>query len=411
MRVSEFMTNVPENAVYLDALKRVDFHLEGKRMIAICSTSAEAAFIEMIAKQNIIESLKMKLDKPFNFEIIRLDGADGFIATQDYTNLLGTGRVKPENTFDNFIAGEANKEALHDAIKLSGMHGATERNRFLYIYGGVGLGKTHLLHATIDRLLQNGMKVAYFNGSEFVDYIIHALANKGRDYTEYMEIFNKADVLAIDDVTYLKSSKMKTTAKELKSLLDRYMDRGKFGLFTGEKYPTTANWDATEALSSRFLTGFVAEVLPPDVTLRRLLIQHKFELLGKTIDEELINFIGDAVFDDIRALLQFCQRLNDGSEHGEGALSIIAAQKLLKKLKISSIPAYDAIVSKAMQELGLINFPLVELQGKGLDNDLREIRKETIQELFRKKPLKKYEIAKAFRITPQFVGRILKDSK
>jgi chromosomal replication initiation ATPase DnaA len=414
MRIETFVPDTPEFSIIREALRRVEFHREGKRLIAYCNTAAEAAFTEMVAAPVIKSCAKTVFKEDFLFEIIQTNGADGIIASEEHNRLLGEGHLNPSYTFDTFVAGEANREALNAAIRVCGMVGYGERAKVLYIYGSTGLGKTHLLQATIDGLLLKGKQVVYFNGNDFVSYLVSALKQEGGSYQEHMQIFNKADVLAVDDITYLKTigeggkKGMVSSAKEFKGILDRYLDAGKWCLFTGECYPDSEHWDIPEPISGRLQMGFVSEVQKPDLELRKMLIKHSFESAGgMPIDQDIVDFIADADFPHIRALLQFCQRLRDRMLPEEETPTFEEATKLMGSLHITNSSMTDSIVAKEMASLEISGVPLVELQGKGLSWETREIRNQVIRTLAAKTKIRKTSLAQAFHISPQYVSKIL----
>ena len=198
MNITEILPDTEEYAITRKLLRDVDFHMDVKHLTAICNNNIEVGYIESLAMNDIIEWTKKKFGKKtVTLEIIKTNTPDSSAEMKALGTIEGSGVLRRDYNFDNFIAGSSNKVALASAIKISrSQPGQKASNNFLYIHGGVGLGKTHLLHAVMNNLIAKGKNIAFFNGSEFADYILQAVNQQGVSYTQTMQLFKQVDALA-----------------------------------------------------------------------------------------------------------------------------------------------------------------------------------------------------------------------
>ena len=220
--------------------------------------------------------------------------------------------LNPRYIFDSFIVGPFN-ELAHAAAqavvrKLGGLYNP------LYIYGGTGLGKTHLTQAVGNYLKhQGGNRKIYYTTSErfMIDYVSSVQNNRGNAFKEK---YRKYDVLIMDDIQTL-SGKEKTQ-EELFHLFNNFYENNKQIIFSSDKPPKHIS-GIEERLRSRLEGGMIVDVSKPDYESRLAILKAKVKLGNVSLSDEVLSYIANVIQDNIREL--------------EGALNSIVCQSYLKK--------------------------------------------------------------------------------
>ncbi len=220
-----------------------------------------------------------------------------------------------EYTFENFIVGSTNKFA-HAACVSVANHPATNYNP-LFIYGNSGLGKTHLLHATINQLKKNdpNIKIIYTKCEDFTNQMVACLADKSMD--DFKEKYRKCDVLLIDDIQFI-AGKM-ATQEEFFHTFNALYEEKKQIILTSDRPPRDIN-NLEDRLKSRFEWGLLADIEPPDLELRIAIIKNKAEQVGVFIPDDVLTFLGENLRSNIRQL--------EGAIKKLGALSFLSGKDI-----------------------------------------------------------------------------------
>ncbi len=207
-------------------------------------------------------------------------------------------------SFENFVVGQANRLA-HAACMAVAENPARAYNP-LFLYGGVGLGKTHLLHAIGRMCAQRGMHVLYVSSEEFTNDMINAI----RTHTTqaFREKYRRPDVLLIDDIQFIAGKE--STQEEFFHTFNTLHGQDKQLVLTSDRTPK-AMVTLEERLRSRFEWGLIADIQPPDYETRLAILRSKAERAGYKMPSELLELIARRVQSNIREL--------------EGALTRIAA--------------------------------------------------------------------------------------
>ncbi len=218
--------------------------------------------------------------------------------------------------FDNFIKGESNQLARAAAIAISDQPGQTSFNP-LFIYGGVGLGKTHLIQAIGNRILANDptKKVLYISSSDFSAKFIDAiLVNK---LNEFSNFYQKLDVLIIDDIQFLVNKEK--TQDLFFHIFNSLHQLNKQIILSSDKPPKDLN-GMNERLISRFQWGLSADIQPPDFETRMAILKNKSAKFGINLEHGMLEYIAYNITSNIREL--------------EGCLIKIMAANALSNQKI-----------------------------------------------------------------------------
>ena len=219
-------------------------------------------------------------------------------------------------TFDNFIQGEGNKLAAGAALAVADSPGTFYNP--LFIFGGVGLGKTHLMQAIGHQILEErpNAKVVYIQSETFVNDFINSIKNKTQE--QFREKYRTADLLLVDDIQFF--AKKEGIQEEFFHTFETLYNNQKQIVMTSDRLPTEIP-DLSERLVSRFAWGLQVEITPPDLETRIAILRKKAESEGLEVDESTLDYIASQVDTNIREL--------------EGALVKVQAQSTIQKQDIN----------------------------------------------------------------------------
>ena len=228
-------------------------------------------------------------------------------------------------TFANFIVGSSNR--LAHAAALSAAENPGQTYNPLFIYGGVGLGKTHLLHAIGHKCQQDGYSVCYLSSETFTNDLIQSIRNK--EMAEFRERYRTLDVLLIDDIQFIAGKE--STQEELFHTFNELHSAGKQVVISSDRAPQ-AMVTLEERLQSRFEWGLMADIQQPDIEMRKAILQSKAEEKEMNIPEQVLDVIAQKVRNNIREL--------------EGAFNKVAAYSQLHGGVVN-----DQIINMALGDL------------------------------------------------------------
>ena len=240
---------------------------------------------------------------------------------------LQNANLNPRYTFDTFVVG-ANNNLAH-AASLAVAESPGEIYNPLFIYGGVGLGKTHLMHSIGHFILKNNpkAKVLYVTSEKFTNELIDAIRNKNNiSTTEFREKYRNNDVLLIDDIQFIIGKE--STQEEFFHTFNALYEAKKQIIISSDKPPKEIE-TLEERLRSRFEWGLTVDIQSPDYETRMAILRKKEELEGYNIDNEVIKYIATNVKSNIREL--------------EGALTKIVALSKLNNKEITTELAEEAL--------------------------------------------------------------------
>ncbi len=198
-------------------------------------------------------------------------------------------------TFGNFVVGPSNRLAHAAALSVAEHPGQTYNP--LFIYGGVGLGKTHLLHAIGHKCQQEGLTVCYIPSETFTNDLVQSIRNKQME--QFRERYRTPDILLIDDIQFIAGKE--STQEELFHTFNELHSQGKQVVISSDRAPK-AMATLEERLQSRFEWGLMADIQMPDIETRKAILQTKAEANGLAVPDELMDFIAQQVRHSIREL-------------------------------------------------------------------------------------------------------------
>ena len=224
--------------------------------------------------------------------------------SQKETSNANQSSLNPKYTFETFIIGK-NNELAHAASQAIAKNPGTQYNP-LFIYGGVGLGKTHLMHAAGHRLLQTNPKtrILYVTSEKFANDYVNAIAQKRMD--EFKKEYRSVDALLIDDIQFMAGKE--GFQEEFFHTFNELRDKGKQIIITSDRPPKEIP-AVEQRLVSRFEWGMVADIQAPDLETRMAILRTKMEKKGVNISEDILFYIAENVLSNVRELEGALNRL------------------------------------------------------------------------------------------------------
>jgi chromosomal replication initiator protein len=217
------------------------------------------------------------------------------VESEDPPAQAKTSAIINRYTFENFVVGSSNR--LAHAASLAVAERPAQAYNPLFLYGGVGLGKTHLLHAIGNHCLKNKQNVLYVTSEEFTNDLINAI--RAHTTQTFREKYRYIDVLLIDDIQFIAGKE--STQEEFFHTFNALHGQEKQIVITSDR-PPKALVTLEERLRSRFECGLTADIQPPDFETRVAILRSKSERMGRIIPSEIVETIARRVQSNIREL-------------------------------------------------------------------------------------------------------------
>nr|WP_235786789.1 chromosomal replication initiator protein DnaA [Secundilactobacillus oryzae] len=240
-------------------------------------------------------------------------------------------KLNPKYTFDTFVIGKGNQMAHAAALVVSEEPGKMYNP--LFFYGGVGLGKTHLMHAIGNKMMADkpGTRVKYVTSEAFTNDFINAIQTRTQE--QFRQEYRNADLLLVDDIQFFADKE--GTQEEFFHTFNSLYDDGKQIVLTSDRLPREIP-KLQDRLVSRFAWGLSVDITPPDLETRIAILRNKANADQIDIPDDTLSYIAGQIDSNVREL--------------EGALSRVHAYAKLKNTPIST-----DLVAKSLQSLNLGN--------------------------------------------------------
>ncbi len=231
--------------------------------------------------------------------------------------------LNPSHTFDNFMVGGSNQFAYAAAKSVSEKPG--EVYNPLFIYGGVGLGKTHLMQAAGNVLQNKGKNVIYTTVEQFLNDFLRHVRNQTME--RFKEKYRKCDVLLIDDIQFL--SNKDTIQEEFFHTFEALKNDKKQIILTADKHPKQIG-GLEKRLQSRFEWGLVADIQPPELETKIAIIKKKCEINKVKLDDEIVNYIATVIESNVREIEGILSKLHAYSQLMHVDITLEFTKQILK---------------------------------------------------------------------------------
>jgi len=265
--------------------------------------------------------------------------------------------IDPRNLFETFVVGDNNNFAHAAALTVAQSPGKAYNP--LFIYGGVGLGKTHLLHAVGHHVATHHKKVAYMSSEQFTNAYIDAIQNN--QLSQFRKKCRQGDVLLIDDVQFLAGKER--IQEEFFHTFNALYEGRKQIVLTCDR-PASDLHDLEQRLVSRFECGLVTDLQPPDGEMRFAILRKKAALIGVELPEEILAFLANRIHTNIRRLEGAFNRVASYESLTGRRLTLGSVEGLLREIlheEAHHAPSIEAIQKKVAEHFDIL---LSDMTGK-----------------------------------------------
>ena len=244
---------------------------------------------------------------------------------------LERARLNPNLTFDTFVTGKANQLARAAAMQVAENPGGSYNP--LFLYGGVGLGKTHLTHAVGNAVLARarGAKVRYIHAEQYVSDVVRAYQRKAFD--DFKRYYHSLDLLLIDDIQFFAGKAR--TQEEFFYAFEALVAGRKQIIITSDTYPKELK-DMEDRLVSRFTSGLTVAIEPPELEMRVAILLKKAETEGAQMKEDVAFFIAKNLRSNVRELEGALRKVMAFSSFHGRIITVDVAREALKDLLSAS---------------------------------------------------------------------------
>ncbi|HZY44835.1 MAG TPA: chromosomal replication initiator protein DnaA [Anaerolineae bacterium] len=350
-----FVVGVP-NAYAQDWLQTRLLSTIKRILTGIAGQSVEVKFIVWIKEETaetvpLLEGLEA--EPPISIMASRSNG--------NYGNGRSIGGLNPRYVFDTFVVGPSNRLA-HAACVAVAERPAAQYNP-LFLYGGVGLGKTHLLHAIGHEGVAKNLQVLYVSSEEFTNDMINAIRTQNQ--AAFRDKYRTIDVLLIDDIQFIAGKE--STQEEFFHTFNTLHGNGKQIVMTSDR-PPKSMITLEERLRSRFEWGLIADIQQPDLETRTAILRDKAEHLAAAVPSDVIDFIARQVQSNIRELEGALNRVVAYARLRGNPLTVeIASAALADLMSRPSTVTIDEILSTVANYYSI---SMDDLLGRGRNREL-----------------------------------------
>ena len=349
--------------------------LNGKNLVLELPSQFFYEWIETHYKNQFEKIIKEKLKEEIKIQFtIGIENASNKaekitkykkeLPTQKKTNL------NKKYVFSNFIEGGCNQFAKAASTSVSEFPGQKGFNP-LVIYGGVGLGKTHLLNAIGNQINENHPKLNTVGATSerfTIDFISSIQKNNTITFSQY---YRKADVLLIDDIQFLQGKEQ--TQEQFFHTFNELYQNGKQVVLTADKYPTEMK-GLKERLLSRFESGLAVDVQPPDFETRVAILMEKAEQSGLALSYDVIELIATHIKDNVRELESTVIRLLARSSLTKTDINLDLAKNVIIERKGRSLTTELTIQEIVKRVSNFTKVPEEKIVGKRRERKIAEAR-------------------------------------
>jgi chromosomal replication initiator protein len=252
-------------------------------------------------------------------------------------------QLNPQHTFETFVVGNHNRLAHAAALAIVDAPGQTFNP--LFVYGGVGLGKTHLLNAIGNSMTRRGYSMIYCSSEQFTNELIAAI--RAQNTEQFRNKYRQVDVLLIDDIQFIGGRE--STQEEFFHTFNHLQAAGKQVVLSSDR-PPKALATLEERLRSRFEGGLQTDIAQPDFETRVAILQSKANRMGVSVPYDVLMLVAERIDSNIRELEGALNRLIMQARLTSTALNFALAKSLMENLAPQRLPCAPAAVIRLVAE-------------------------------------------------------------
>lgn len=344
--LKEEMTNIS----YTTWIKNLEIDsIKDNQIILIAQSTIQKDAIESRLYDLVVNTFNFITNKSCDIKIVEKsdlqnrepepEETDDYTQSEEYSKTF----LNPKYTFDTFVVGDNNKFAQAAALAVADSPASSYNP--LFIYGGVGLGKTHLMHAIGNKILQNNPNttILYVTSENFTNELINSIKDGNFKNESFRKKYRNIDVLLIDDIQFIAGKKM--GQEEFFHTFNTLRENNKQVIISSDKPPRDIPL-LEERLKTRFEWGLLADVSMPDYETRLAILRKKVQLENLIIDDYLLSVIATKINTNIREL--------------EGVLNKIIAYASLTHTPITIESTEKAINDVALQKEKIITASYIQ---------------------------------------------------
>ncbi len=341
-QAKELLKNEMTNISYATWIKTLEIgNIYDNKIELITSNAMQTDAIKSRYYELIINTFNFLTNKSWQLEIIDSSDSSAVTTMQEafensFDNLTSSPEysktsLNPKYTFDTFVVGNNNRFAHAAALAVS--EAPSSMYNPLFIYGGVGLGKTHLMQAIGNEILKrdNSKKVLYVTSEAFTNELVNAIKDANYKNELFRNKYRNIDILLIDDIQFFAGKN--TAQEEFFHTFNTLHQNGKQIILSSDKPPRDIAL-LEDRLKSRFEWGLLADISMPDYEMRLAILRKKTQLEGILIEDEILSLIATRIDSNIREL--------------EGVLN-----KILAYTSLTHSPITIEVVEKAINDVTL----------------------------------------------------------
>lgn len=313
--------------------------IDGDNIVFTTISEFQKDFIENKYRSLIFNTLRYITNKDWTFSVIDISKEESSeeVVIKDTTNTTSTeidsnkSTLNPKYTFETFVVGNNNRFAHAAALAVGNEPGKAYNP--LFLYGGVGLGKTHLMHAIGNRILENGIKknVLYVTSEKFTNQLINAIKDNKNEV--FRNKYRSIDVLLIDDIQFIAGKER--VQEEFFHTFNSLYEDGRQIIISSDKPPRDIPF-LEDRLKSRFEWGLLADISCPDYETRLAILRKKAQDENILIDDFILSDIANKIDSNIRELEGVFNKIVARASLIHSPITIELAENIINEFKYES---------------------------------------------------------------------------
>ena len=345
-------------------------HMEGSTLVVVANTGLAAALLDTkyrgLLNTCILETTGTNLGLVF----VEEEHLKKEAPVDKKPSFFKESHLNPNYTFKNFVVGQSNREAYQASLMISENPGKLYNP--LLIYSNSGLGKTHLLFAIGQSIHEHFPKkrIAYVKGDDFTNRMINSLQN--RKMQEFRDEFRKVDLFLVDDIQFIAGKQ--STQEEFFHTFNSIYEAGNQIVITSDRPPLEMSL-LDDRLRTRFEGGVMADVQPPDLETRMVIIRNKAAQLGLILSEDAILYIANNITANIRQLEGVIKKLTAYKEILNEVITTESVKRAIEDVirTGSDIPKPDKIMRETSRYYSISEDEIRGLNRSKLPTEARQV--------------------------------------